>query len=152
MNINYSNLVNNRSQEKLNFNSIFLDPSLEAVADSGTTRQYITTTPPFVYKRIAKNPITIKMPNGEIITSTHISLLQQHNLPYKARKAHIFPGLQEPLISIGTLCDNDCIAVFDAKRVTIYDQTTRNIAMQDHRDPMTTLYMINMTAPMKSMT
>ena len=45
-------------------------------------------------------------------------------------EAHIFPGLQKPLISIGTLSDNNCIAVFDEKRVTIYDQTTRQIVMR----------------------
>ena len=74
------------------------------------------------------------MPNGEIITSSHIAQLPQHNLPYKARKAHIFPGLQRPLISIGTLCDNNCIAVFDEKRVTIYEKTTRQIVMQGNKD------------------
>ena len=92
------------------------------------------------------------MPNGDIITSTHIALLPQHNLPNNARKAHIFPGLQKPLISIGALCDNNCIAVFDAERLTIYDQTTRNIIMKGHRYPITALYMINMIAPLKSMT
>ena len=151
MDKNYSNLVNNKSQEKLNFNSICLDSSLEAVADSGTTGHYITTTTPCVDKRIANNPIPIKMPNGEIITLNNIALLTHHNIPDKARKAHISPGVQKPLISIGTLCDNNCIAVFYEKRVTIYDQTTRNIIMQGHRDTITTLYMINMTATLKSM-
>ena len=79
------------------------------------------------------------MPNGEIITSSHIALLPPHNLPDKAREAHVFPGLQKLLISIGTLCDNNCIAVFDEKRVTIYDKTTRQIVMHGHRDPRTTL-------------
>ena len=60
--------------------------------------------------------------NGEIITSSHTTLLPQHNLSDKARQAHIFTGLQKPLISIGTLCDNTCIAVFDEKRVTIYEK------------------------------
>ena len=92
------------------------------------------------------------MPNGEIITSSHIALLPQHNLPDKARKLHIFPGLQKPLISIGTLFDNNSIAVFVEKRVTIFDKTTRQIVMQGHRDPKTTLYMINMTAPLRAMT
>ena len=92
------------------------------------------------------------MLNGEIIILSHIALLPQHNLPYKALKAHIFPGLQNPLISIGTLCDNNCIEVFDEKRVTIYDKTTRLIVMQGHRYPKTTLYMINMTAPLRAMT
>ena len=91
------------------------------------------------------------MPNGEIITSSHTALLPQHNLPDMARKAHIFTGLQKPLISIGNLCDNNCIAVFYEKRVTIYDKKTIQIFMQGHRYPKTTLYMINMTAQMRAM-
>ena len=41
------------------------------------------------------------------------------------------------------------VAVFDEKRVTIYDKSTRQIVMQGHRDPNTTLYMINMAAPLR---
>ena len=129
-----------------------IDSSLEAVADSGTTGHYITPTTPFTNKHTATHTIPIKMPNGEIITSSHIALLPQHNLPDKTRKSHIFTGLQNPLISIGTLCDNKCIAAFDEKRVTIYDKTTRQIVMQGHRDPKTTLYMINITSPLRAMT
>ena len=131
---------------------MFIDSSLEAVADCGTTGHYITPTTPCTDKQIANNPRPIKMPNGEIITSSHITLLPQHNLPEKAREAHIFTGLEKPPISISTLCDNNCIAVFDEKRLTIFDKTTRQIVMQGHRDPRTTLYMINMTAPLKEMT
>ena len=146
----YSNLVKNRN-EQIHFNSISNDTSLEAIADSGTTGHYITPITPCKNKQTATHPIPIKMPNGEIITSYHITLLPQHNLPDKARQAHIFPGLQKPLISIGTLCENNCIAVFDEKRVTIYDKLTRQIVMQGHRDPNTTLYMINMAAPLREM-
>ena len=146
----YSNLVKNRN-EQIHFNSMCNDSSLEAVADSGTTRHYITPTKPCTNKQTATQPIPIKIPNGEIITSSHITLLPQHNLLDKARKAHIFPGLQKPLISIGTLCENNCITVFDEKRVTIYEKLTSQIVMQGHRDPNTTLYMINMAAPLRAM-
>ena len=152
MDKNYSNLVNNNRNKQLNFNSMCIDSSLEAVADSGTTGHYTTPTTPCKNKQTATQAIPIKMPNGEIITSSHIALLPQHNLPDKARKAHIFPGHQKPLISIGTLCDNNCIAVFDEKRFTIYDKTTRQVVMQGHRDPKTTLYMINTTSPLRAMT
>ena len=127
-----------------------IDSSLEAVADSGTTGHYITATTQCTNKQTATQPIPIKMPNGEIITSSHIALLPQHRLPDKARQAHIFLGLQKPLISISTLFDNNCIAVFD-ERVTIYDKSTMQIVMQGHRDPNTTLYMINMAAPLREM-
>ena len=92
-----------------------IDSSLEAVPDSGTTEHYMAPTTPCTDKNIENNPISTKMLNGEIITSTHIALLPQHNLPDKARKAHTFPGLQKPLISIGTLCDNNGIAIFHEK-------------------------------------
>ena len=127
------------------------DYFLEAVADSGTTGHYITPTTPCTNKQTATQPIPIKMPNGEIITSSHIALLPQHNFPDKARQAHIFTGQKKPLISIGNICENNCIAVFDEKRVTIYDKSTRQIVMQGHRDPNTTLYMINMAAPLRAM-
>ena len=93
MDKNYSNLVKNRT-EQLNFISMCNDSSLEALVDSGTTGHYITPTTPFTNKQTATQPIPINMPNGEIITSSHIALLPQHNLPDKAHKAHIFPGLQ----------------------------------------------------------
>ena len=114
-----------------------IDSSLEEIAYSGTTGHYITPTTPCPNKQTATQPIPIKMLNGDIIILSHIALLPQHNLPDKARKAHIFPGLQKPLTSIGTLCDNNCIAIFDEKRVTIYDKTTRQIVMQGHRYPKT---------------
>ena len=91
----YSNLVKNRN-EQIHFNSMCNDSSLEALADSSTTGHYITPTTPYTNKQISTQPITIYMPNGEIITSSHIALLPQHNLPEKARQAHIFPGLQNP--------------------------------------------------------
>ena len=115
MDKNDRNLVNNNRNEQLDFNSMCIDSSLEAVSDSGTTGHYITPTTLCTNKQIATQPIPIKMPNGEIITLSHIALITQHNLLYKAHKAHIFPGLQKPLISIGTLCDNNCITVFDEK-------------------------------------
>ena len=152
MDKNYSSLVNNNRNEQLDFNSMCIDSSLEAVADSGTTGHYITQKTPCTNRHTETQPIQIKMTNGEIITSSHISLLPQHNLPDKGRKAHIFPGLQKPLISISTLCYKNCITVFDEKRGTIYDKTTRQIVMQGHRDPKTTLYIINMTAPLRAMT
>ena len=111
----YSSLVKNNRNEQLHFNSMCNDSSLEALVDSGTTGHYITPTTPCTNKQTAPQPIPIKMPNGEIITLSHIELPPQRKLPDKARQAHIFPGLEKPLISIGTLCDNNCIAVFDKK-------------------------------------
>ena len=72
-----------------------------------------------------RNPILIRMPNRETTQSTNTMFLPQKNLPLQARRAHIVPHLQHPLIYIGTICDNKCIAMFDDKPVTVYNKDTR---------------------------
>ena len=67
MDKNYSNLVNNSRNEKLDFNSMCIDSSLEAVADYGTTGHCITPKRPYTNKQTATQPIPVKIPNGEII-------------------------------------------------------------------------------------
>ena len=99
-----------------------------------------------------KNTIPVTLPNGDIISSIHIALLPQTNLLDASRRAHIFPHLTKPLISIWTLCDNKCITVFDTNRVTIYDKDNHQTLMTGQRDPVTTLYMINMTETPRLMT
>ena len=61
-----------------------------AIADSGTTGHYLKSNSPCVEKQIARIPLPIRMPNGEIIQSSHTALLPQTNIPIEARKAHIF--------------------------------------------------------------
>ena len=114
------------------------------VADSGTTRHYITTDTPCVKKIKANHTIPITLPNGDIISSIHIALLPQTNLPDAARHAHIFPHLTKPLILIVTLCKNNCISVFDTNQVTIYDKDTHQTIMTGQSNLVTKLYMINM--------
>ena len=118
--------------------------SILSVVDSGTTGHYITTDTPCVNKTKANHPITITLSNGDIISSTHIALLPQTNISYAARHAHILPHLTKPLISIGTLCNNNCVTVFDTNQVTIYNKYTHQTLMTGQHDPVTTLYMINM--------
>jgi hypothetical protein len=54
--------------------------------------------------------------------STHLAQLPFAQLPKRAKMAHLFPDIKQPLLSIGQFCDVGCEAVFDAKTVTI----TRN--------------------------
>ena len=73
----------------------------------------------------------------------HTAFLPQKNLPLQERRAHIFPHLQQPLIFIGTICENQCIAVLEDKQVNVYNKYTRECVMQGVRDPKNMLYMIN---------
>ena len=74
-----------------------------AVSDTGTMGHYLTLDSPCNNKQQAVHPPPIKMPNGEIITSTHTALLSHQDLPLQSRKAHLFTGLNKALLYFGIL-------------------------------------------------
>ena len=77
-----------------------------AVADMRMTVHYPTLNLPCNNKQLSISPLPIRMPNREIITSTHTSLLPKQYLTMAAWKTHIFPGLNKALLSIGTFFDH----------------------------------------------
>jgi hypothetical protein len=90
------------------------------IFDSGTTGHYIRLDTACIERRPTNQPIIVKLPNGECITSTHQATLPFPDLPAKALEAHIFPGLNgHALLSIGIFCDAGCTATFTAKEVII---------------------------------
>ena len=92
------------------------------------------------------------MPNREIITSTHKALLSHQDLPIKARKAHLFTGLNKALLSIGTLCNRGCEATFNDKYILILNKWSGKVIMKGTQDPCTNLEMLNLTQQNKLMT
>ena len=64
------------------------------------------------------------MPNGDKLRAIENDLLPLHYLLSEhAKKAHILEGLSYvSLLSIGKLCDDDCVAVFDKTHLCIYKQ------------------------------
>ena len=94
-------------------------------------------------KRIATNPLGIRMPDGYIIYSSHTALLPQDTLPIEARHAHILPDLKnKSLLSIGMFCDNVCLAVFDDKKVHIINKKPNKHIMHGTRENQSSLYMV----------
>ena len=94
---------------------------------------------------------TIQMTNVKIITSTHTSLLSHQDLPVQARKAHLFPGLNKALLSIGTLFDHGCESTFNDKSVLILNKWSGEFILKGTREPCTNLYMLNLTQGNKLM-
>ena len=109
-------------------------------ADSGTTGHYLNITTLCVDKQIVLNPLPIHMSNGEIIYSTHTSLLPNRDLPLEARICHIFPGLNKALASIGELYYHVRIAHFYINNVINTNKTTNGVLIQEGRDPKKTLH------------
>ena len=110
-----------------------------------TTVHYLTLDSPCYNKQQAVYPLPIKMPNGEIITSTHTALLSNQDLPIQSQKAHIFPGLNKALLSIGTLCDHGCEATFNEESVLVLNIWIGKIILKGTRNPRTNLHMLNLT-------
>ena len=115
------------------------------MADTGMIWHYITLDSKCDNKKISVIPLPIRMTNGEIITSTHTELLSETDLPIEAQKAHLFPGLNKALLSTVTFCDYGCQAVFYENIVLILNKGNGKIMMKGKRDPLSNLYMLNLT-------
>jgi hypothetical protein len=112
-----------------------------AIADTGTTGHYLLPQSPHVNNNIAKNPITVQMPNGSGITSSHTCDLDVATLPPAARDGHILPGLaSHSLLSMAKLCDNGCTVLFDSNRCRV--QHKQQTIMEGPRDPTTKLWLL----------
>jgi hypothetical protein len=72
------------------------------------------------------DPLTVLLPNGATMTSTHTAELPLPHLPPAACLCHIFPQLSSgSLLYIGQLCDHGCEALFTATQliITLQDKT-----------------------------
>ena len=70
---------------------------------------------------------------------THTALLSKQDLSIAARKAHLLPGLNKALLSIGKVCDHRCQATFDDKLILIFSKGNGKVMMKGTRDPHSNL-------------
>jgi hypothetical protein len=114
-----------------------------AILDSGCTSIFLSATAPCTSKRAAHIPLSVNMPNGTSINSSHTSDLLLTDLPPQARKAHILPGLvHNSLISVGQLCDNGCDAIF--KKESVYVMNNGKCVMLASYDPHLGLWRVDL--------
>ena len=64
-----------------------------AIADSGTTGNYLPSTATVTQRKITKHPISVEVANGTVIQSTETGLLKNTALPLTTPKVHLFPEL-----------------------------------------------------------
>ena len=117
-----------------------------ANADTGSTGHYMSLSSgsPLLNIRKTSHPIHVYMPNGNLMVSTHIAELDLPTVPSPARTVHIFPDMEGslPLLSIGKLCDEGCIAIYEKDTVNILmDNKT---ILQGKRDFSTGLWFIDL--------
>jgi hypothetical protein len=74
--------------------------------DSGCTFHFLLVTAPCLNKVVSRNPLTVRIPNGATMESSHTADLDIPELNDAASKAHVFPGMaHHSLLSVGQLCD-----------------------------------------------
>ena len=68
------------------------------------------------------DPISVTLPDGDKVRSTHKCVLDLPNLPEGARNGHIIPGLASNLlVSVVVLCNAGCGVTFKEFDVTVKD-------------------------------
>jgi hypothetical protein len=112
--------------------------------DSGCTGNFLLVNVPCLNKVKSRTPLTVRLPNGATMESSHTAKLDIPELNAAASKAHVFPGMANHcLLSVGQLCDEGYIVTFKQSAVTIYDSGNSQI-LSGPRDLNTGLWRINL--------
>jgi hypothetical protein len=92
----------------------------------------------------SQTPLTVRLPNGATMESSHTAELDIPELNAAASKAHVYPGMaHHSLLSVGQLCDEGYIVTFKQASVTICDSEKSQI-LSGPRDLNTGLWCINL--------
>jgi hypothetical protein len=112
--------------------------------DSGCTGHFLLANAPCLNKVKSRTPLTVRLPNGAKMESSHTAELDIPELNTAASKAHVFPGMANHyLLSVGQLCDKGYIVTFKQASVTICDSKQSQI-LSGPRDLNTGLWRINL--------
>ena len=124
--------------KKLEFANAITLAMTHAIADTGATSIFIMKGTPVKNLRKSNNPITISLPDGSKVTSTHICDITIPGLP-TVLTGHIVPGItMASLIGIRILCKAGCKVVFDDKKCEVIYKN--NIILRGYKDPTTDLW------------
>ena len=109
----------------------------EAIADTGATSIFIMEGTDVKNKRPATKPLTINLPDGRQIKSTHICDIDIPGLP-ATLTGHIVPGLAvASLFGIRVLCKAGCKVLFDNEKCDVC--YNGKLILRGYNDPSTDL-------------
>jgi hypothetical protein len=115
-----------------------------AIVDSGCTVHFLLVNAPCLNKVKSRTPLTVHLPKGATMESSHTADLDIPELNAAASKAHVFPGMaNHSLLSIGQLCDEGNIITFKQDTVTICNSGSSHL-LSGPRDVNTGLWRINL--------
>ena len=93
----------------------------------------------------ATNPLAVGCANNKTMYSTHTCDIPIPGVSPAACAGHLFPDMDLSLLSVGLLADDGCSIHFNSTKVTVNKDNT--IILQGFRDPLTGLWMINLSNP-----
>jgi hypothetical protein len=119
-------------------------PHETAIVDSGCTCHFLLVNAPCLNKVKSQNPLTVRLPNGATMESSHTAALDIPELNKAASIAHVFPGMaNHSLLSVGQLCNEGYTVTFRNASVTICNYQELQI-LKGARDLDTGLWRINL--------
>jgi hypothetical protein len=121
-----------------------LKPHETAIVYSVCTGHFLLVNAPCLNKVKSQTPLTVRLPNGATMESSHTAELNIPELNAAASVAHVFPGMaNHSLLSVGQLCNEGYIVTFWNASVTICDPKESQI-LSGARDLDTGLWRINL--------
>jgi hypothetical protein len=112
--------------------------------DSGCIGHFLLVNAPCLNKIKSRTPLTVRLPNGATMESSHTSELDIPKLNAAASKSNVFPGMyNHSLLSVGQLCNEGYIVTFKQASVTICDSKKAPI-LSGPRDSNTGLWRLNL--------
>jgi hypothetical protein len=119
-------------------------PHETAIVESGCTDHFLLVNAPCLNKVKSQTPLTVRLPNGATIESSHTAELNIPELNTAEYKAHVFPGMANHyLLPVGKLWNEGYIVTFKNASVTVCNSQKFQI-LSGPRDLDTGLWRINL--------
>jgi hypothetical protein len=124
--------------------NVNIDPS-HGIADTGATSIFVQDGVPMPNLRIAVLPLTVNLPDGRQVRSTHTCDVVVPGLP-KPLTGHVIPSLaMASLFGIRPLCNAGCVVIFHKDRVEV--QYKGKIILVGPRNMSTDLWTLPIKQP-----
>jgi deoxyxylulose-5-phosphate synthase len=125
-------------------NPPLLEPHETSIIDSGCTFHFLLVNAPCLSKVKSQNPLTVRLPNGATMESTHTAALEIPEINKAASIAHVLPGMTNHyLLSVGQLCNEGFTVTFRIESFTIHSSQSIQV-LRGARDLDTGLWRINL--------
>jgi hypothetical protein len=120
--------LNNNSKFEVCRTPPLLKQHETAIVDSGCPVHFLLVNASCLNKVKSQNLLTVRLPNGATMESSHTAELDIPELNAAASKANVFPGMaNHSLLSVGKLCDEGSTVTFKQAEVTICDSGNSQI-------------------------